>query len=165
MKPETGFDIPSFPGIAKILARALLVLGFPLILSSCGLFSSDISPPPRNGTQEILFLCDKKINSGMQLPVEVIYIRADEDPKQVIDIGPDAWFDSEERDKWPYKETFFLRSGIEKRLRLEKPPETTAVVVFFSFFQVREPDDQQVILETDALEQEVIWVGANRVYH
>lgn len=155
----------SLKSIRNVLGKVGGVVGICLVLAACGLFSSDIPPPPRNKTQEILFLCDQRINSGMQLPVELIYIRADEDPKQVVDIGPDAWFDSEEREKWPYKETFMLQGGHEYRLRLEKPPETTAVVIFFSFYQVEERDHQQVILETDAAEKAVIWVGADRVYH
>ena len=165
MRTAPGTGGVGLRSIRNTLGKMGVAVGLCMVLAACGLFSSDIPPPPRNKTQEILFLCDQRINSGMQLPVELIYIRADEDPKQVVDIGPDAWFDSEEREKWPYKETFLLQGGHEYRLRLEKPPETTAVVIFFSFYQVDERDHQQVILETDAAEEAVIWVGADRVYH
>ncbi|MEE4359339.1 MAG: hypothetical protein V2I97_22905 [Desulfococcaceae bacterium] len=150
--------------LKKTEIRKIVIFPAAVLLLSCGLFSSD-PPPPRNETKSILFKCDKYINSGMLLPAELIYVTADDDLKQITAIGPDAWFDSKEREKWPFKETFMLRSGQDYLLRLTKPPDCKSLVIFTSFFQVKEAEAQQVILTTDAKEKEVIWIGAESLYH
>lgn len=140
---------------------------FALILLSA--FSCCLLPepqkPPQNMTKTILFKCDNSINEGMILPVDVIYITADSGLKEVVKIGPDAWFDSEERDLWLFKQTLMLGGGDEILLKLSKPPETKFIVIFASFFKVKDKKVQQVILHPDAIEQEVVWVAAQALYH
>jgi len=146
---------------------AIFVLGF---LSSCSLILPKSPQPPRNNTKTILFKCDSYINHGMLLPVDVIYVTADDNLKEVTKIGPIVWFDSKEREGWPHKQTLNLRSGIEVRLKLNKPPETKYVVIFAPFFKTDDQEAQQVILPPDSEEnkkgkEEVVWVGANSLYH
>lgn len=139
-----------------------------IVLHSCGLFRS-APKPPRVNTQVIRFKCDSNINQGMLLPVEVIYVTADNNLKEVTAIGPDAWFDSKERESWAHRQTLSLRSGREVRLWLERPPETKYIVIFASFFQINDQEAQQVIIEPDPEKkkagEEVIWVGASAIYH
>ncbi len=142
---------------------ALLLSG--LLLPACGLFSPDFPEPPRNGTRTIRFKCDGRINSGMLLPVEIIYLGPDDDVKALTGIGPDAWFDSEKRNKWPHKKTLMFRNGQDRRIRLDKPPETETVVVFASLYGVRTPEAQQVVLGPEADKEEIIWVGSAALYH
>lgn len=99
------------------------------------------------------------------MPVEVIYIMADGNIKEVTKIGPDVWFDSKERESWPYKQTLMLRSGEEILLKLDRPEEIKFIVIFASFYLVKDQNVQQVILGPDAAEQEVVWVSAKALYH
>jgi CDP-glycerol glycerophosphotransferase (TagB/SpsB family) len=106
----------------------------------------------------------------MLLPVDVIYVTADDNLKEVTKIGPIDWFDSKERESWPHKQTLNLRSGIEVRLKLNKPPDTKYVVIFAPFFKGEDQEAQQIILPPDPEEskkekEEVVWVGANSLYH
>jgi hypothetical protein len=145
----------------------MLVLGF---LFSCSLILPKSPQPPRNNTKTILFKCDSYINHGMLLPVDVIYVTADDNLKEVTKIGPNVWFDSKERESWPHKQTLSLRSGIEVRLKLNKPPDTKYVVIFAPFFKGEDQEAQQIILPPDPEEnkkekEEVVWVGANSLYH
>jgi len=143
-----------------------VVLPAMLILSSCGLFFPP-KPyiPPLNKTETVVFKCDWSINSGMGLPVDVIYITGDDNLKEVVQIGPDAWFDSKEREDWTFKQMLMLKGGEEIVLKLSKPPETKFIVIFASFYQVKDQKAQQVIFTPDAGKQEVIWVSANALYH
>lgn len=145
----------------------ITVLSALALLPSCSCFLFPPKPyiPPLNETTSILFRCDSYINEGMALPLDVIYITAEGDLKEVTKIGPDAWFDSQERERRPFKQTLMLRSGEEVLLKLAKPPETKFIVIFASFYQVENQQDQQVILAQDAPQQVVIWVGAKALYH
>ena len=148
------------------LGRRGVAIAAALMAASCGLFSPDIPPPPRSDTEVIWFKTDRRINDGMLLPAEIIYVTADREVASLIEIGPGAWFDSPERDKWPHKTPLMFRNGQDLRYRLaEKPPETHSVVVFFSFFGVEAPEVQQVILGPDEGREAVIWIGAHAVYH
>ena len=145
---------------------AIFILGF---LFSCSLIMPKSPQPPLNNTKTILFKCDSDINQGMLLPVDVIYVTADDNLKEVTKIGPNDWFDSKERESWPHKQTLNLKSGIEIRLKLNKPPETKYVVIFAPFFKAEDQEAQQVILPPDEKskkeKEEVVWVGANSLYH
>lgn len=101
----------------------------------------------------------------MGLPVDVIYITGNDNLKEVTQIGPDAWFDSKEREDWTFKQTLMLKGGQEIILKLSKPPETQFIVIFASFYEVMDPKVQQVILTPNAAEEEVIWVSAHALYH
>ena len=142
----------------------LLVLA---MLYACALFRSP-PKPLRVDTLSILFKCDSEINQGMLLPIDVIFITADDNMKEVTKIGPTAWFDSEERQSWAHRQTLSLRSGVEVRLILNKPPETKSIVIFASFFQVEDQHAQQVIIEPDpegnGAVEEVIWVSSAAIY-
>ena len=146
---------------------ALFLLG--MLLAACGLFGSKTDAPPRMETRSILFKCDRDINHGMLLPVEVIYITTDDSLKEVMEIGPDAWFDSKQRESWAHRQTVSLRSGIDARLILNKPPQTKYIVIFASYFRNEDPEAQQIVLspdaETEAPAEEVVWVGAASLYH
>jgi hypothetical protein len=140
-------------------------------LISCGLIlPKSPPPPPLNETKTILFKCDSYINQGMLLPVDVIYVTADDNVKEVTKIGPVGWFDSKERESWPHKQTLSLKNGLEIRLKLNKPPETKYIVIFASFFQAQDQESQQVILppapeKGKKTEEEVVWVSAKALYH
>lgn len=139
-------------------------------LVSCGLFSSGPPSAARNETKTILFKCDRVINQGMLLPVDVIYVTANDNLKEITQIGPLAWFESKQRDGWPYKQTLNLKSGVDVRLRLDKPPDTVYIVIFASFFQVNDAAAEQVILPPTAgkdrsAQEQVVWVAARALYH
>jgi len=162
---------PNFSPMKKLMTIPVkpyvAVLSALLILSSCRCFLFPPKPyvPPRSQTETILFKCDRTINEGMGLPVDVIYITGDDNLKEVTQIGPDAWFDSKEREDWTFKQTLMLKGGQEIILKLSKPPETQFIVIFASFYQVKDPKVQQVILTPNAAEEEVIWVSAHALYH
>jgi len=148
--------------IPKVVLIALL------LATSCKdtfLFPPKPYVPPFNETETILFISDNEINEGMGLPVEVIYVTGSDDLKQVTDIGPDVWFESKEREGWPFKQTLMLKGGEEILFKLNKPSETKYIVVFATFFRVKDQEAQQVILDPDAGEQAVVWVGARAIYH
>jgi hypothetical protein len=153
----------------KIQAQVyLFLLSASLLLSSCSscfLFPPKPYVPPRNETKTIVFKCDRHINSGMALPVDVIYVTAEDDIKKVTEVGPDAWFESKDRENRPFKETLMLKGGEEINLELSKPPETKFIVIFASYYQVQHQKEQQVILTPNAKEEEVIWVGTRALYH
>ncbi|MDM8542954.1 hypothetical protein QUF90_17915 [Desulfococcaceae bacterium HSG9] len=137
-----------------------------LLLSSCGLFYPDQPPPPHVKTKTILFKCDNSINHDMLLPVEVICLTTDGQLGEVAGIGPNNWFDSKERNKYPFKHTLMLRNGEDRLLRLKKmPPDAKYVVLFASYYKVEEQEPQQIVLTTDAEIKEVVWVSAVSLYH
>jgi hypothetical protein len=151
----------------RIQMRTVFILLVLAMLYACALFRSP-PEPLRVDTLSILFKCDSEINQGMLLPVDVIFITADDNMKEVTKIGPTAWFDSEERQSWAHRQTLSLRSGVEVRLILNKPPETKSIVIFASFFQVEDQHAQQVIIEPDpegnGAVEEVIWVSSAAIY-
>lgn len=142
LKKPRGFS-PNFSPTAERMVAPLSQCGAVLfvlvLLTSCGIFKSPPKPyiPPRNETKAILFKCDNYINQGMGLPVDVIYVTAEDNLKEVTKIGPDAWFDSEERKNWPFKQTLMLKGGEEIMLNLSRPPETKFIVIFASFIAWR----------------------------
>lgn len=153
----------------RFIGRLLFIPAL-VALVSCGLFSSRPPSAPRNQTKTILFKCDRFINQGLLLPVDVIYVTANDNLKEITQMGPLSWFDSKQRDGWPYKQTLNLKSGVDVRLRLDKPPDTTYIVIFASFFQVNDAAAEQVILPPTAgkdqgAQGQVIWVAARALYH
>ncbi len=137
-----------------------------LSLSACGLFYPEQKPPPHVKTQTILFKCDNLINNDMLLPVEVICLNQDDQLGEVAGVGPNDWFESDIRKKYPFKHTLMLRNGEDRLLKLKKKqPDAKYIVIFASYFQVEEPEPQQIILTTDAELKEVIWVSMAALYH
>ncbi len=150
------------PSMIKTFISLFLLLG----LSACGLFYPDQEPLPHVKTQTILFKCDNLINNAMLLPVEVICLTQDDQLGEVVGVGPNDWFESDIRKKYPFKHTLMLRNGADRLIKLKKmPPDAKYVVIFASYYQVEEPEPQQIILTTDAELKEVIWVSMAALYH
>ena len=151
-----------FPPIIKTFISLFVLLS----LSACGLFYPEQKPPPHVKTQTILFKCDNFINNDMLLPVEVICLNQDDQLGEVAGVGPNDWFESDIRKKYPFKYTLMLRNGEDRLLKLKKKqPNAKYIVIFASYFQVEEPEPQQIILTTDAELKEVIWVSIAALYH
>ncbi len=151
-----------FPSIIKTFISLFLLLS----LTACGLFFPEQKPPPHVKTKTILFKCDNRINNDMLLPVEVICLTQDDQLGEVVGVGPNDWFESDIRKKHPFKHTLMLRNGEDRLLKLKKmPPDAKYVVIFASYYQVEDPEPQQIILTTDAEMREVIWVSMAALYH
>ncbi len=150
----------------RAVVKLLWILGMLSGLSACGLFFPEQVPPPHVKTQTILFKCDNRINNDMLLPVEVICLTQDEQLGEVVGVGPNDWFESDVRKKYPFKHTLMLRNGEDRLVKLKKmPPDAKYVVIFAYYYQVAEPEPQQVILTTEAELREVVWVSMAALYH
>jgi hypothetical protein len=111
-------------------------------------------------TESIVFQCDKIINQGMLLPVDVIYITKYRMPRAVISIGPNRWFNSLEREQWETKQTLSLKGGETKTLNLNKLwlEDTVLLIIFANFKDVKDPDSQQIIIDESRRPNEKILV-------
>jgi hypothetical protein len=148
----------------EIALISLFLLVNILMLSSCG-SSKGVVVREEEGVGKILaksiiFQCDKQINQGMLLPVDVIYITRYHRPREVIAIGPNNWFNSSERQKWETRQTLSLKGGETRTLELNQLwlRETKLLVIFADFKDVEEPDPQQVLIDRSGKHKEKILV-------
>ncbi len=153
------------PRIAeKLILISLFLLLNISMLSSCGSSKGSVANEERNvgkiQAKSIIFQCDKKINQGMLLPVDVIYITRYHRPREVISVGPNNWFNSLEREKWETRQTLSLKGGETKTLELNKLwlKETKLLVIFADFKDVEEPHSQQIIIDRSGKHKEKILV-------
>ncbi len=111
-------------------------------------------------TRSIAFVCDRQINQGQLLPVDVIYIQRHQLPSEVISLGPDHWFDHIQRERWEEKQTLSLKGGDEKRLELNPLwlRHTRFLVVYADFKDVDAPYSQQLILDETAHKRPTVQV-------
>ncbi len=127
-----------------------------LALAGCG--GQVVIQPVR--TQTLYFQADPKINYGQILPVDIIYVSFLHELRDIVAIGPKAWFDSDKRQNWPARQSLGIVGG--QNLKVELNPALVSrspfIVVFATFKGVTDPAPQQVVLDSQAGEVEVIQV-------
>ena len=143
--------------------RFQIYLLLTLILCFCmaGACSSKPKPPQEKvghiDTKTIVFECDKQVNQGLLLPVDVIYVTRYRMLREVTAVGPDRWFDSVERAGWEEKQTISLKGGDIKKLKLKRlwRDHSKVLVVYANFKGINGPHPQQVIIDhtTDSEEK------------
>jgi hypothetical protein len=103
-------------------------------------------------TKSLTFKCDKQINQGMLLPVDIIYVTRFRMPREVISVGPNQWFDSVVREGWEEKQSLSLRGGDQKTVELNKGwlEHSKYLIVYADFKGVKTPAYQQIILDENA---------------
>jgi hypothetical protein len=150
----------------------LIKIKFLIIISAAALLTlfsacQTVSLHPQIKTKTIILHCEGDFNSGMRLPVELVFIPFNEKIDTVMKIGPDAWFDSDKRGQWPYRQSLSLAAG-EKR-RVEVPlkyfKNMIAVVVFADYFALHEPKGQAVVIDAEGAKKENIFVTAGGLLH
>ena len=137
---------PSFHRYVTIL--------FCWLLLAAGCASTDNTEADfgRVPTRTITFSCDRQINQGQLLPVDIIYVARYHLPGAVISIGPDHWFDHIERERWEQRQTLSLSGESEKTVTLNPLwlKETQFLIVYADFKDVSAPYPQQIVLDETA---------------
>lgn len=137
--------------IASLLLAALA------LSAGCGGGGVTIKPVR---TQILYFQADPKINYGQILPVDIVYVTYLHDLREIIAIGPSAWFDSDKRQMWAGKQSLGIVGG--QKVKLDLNPVLVSrspfIAVFATFKGVSNPAAQQVVLDSQASESEVIMV-------
>lgn len=102
--------------------------------------------------KRIKFKCEKKINQGMLLPVDIIYVTRFRMPREVISVGPNRWFDSLVRENWEEKQSLSLKGGDEKTVEINRVwlENSKFLIIFADFKGVKITDQQQIILDETA---------------
>jgi hypothetical protein len=141
----------------KIPRKKKTMQFFPLLLFSfyvlsCASSEKEVIDYGLIQTESITFSCDRRINQGMLLPVDIIYIQRFHMPGEVISLGPDQWFNHIEREKWEEKQTLSLKGGEEIQVKLNPlwMENTKFLIIFADFKDVNNPYSQQIILDESA---------------
>jgi hypothetical protein len=149
----------------KLILISLFLLVNITMYSSCGSSSrqSVAHEEIKTGkikTESIVFQCDKQINQGMLLPVDIIYVTKYRRPREVISIGPNNWFNSLEREKWGTRQTLSLKGGEIKTLKLNSLwlKNTKLLVIFANFKDVKDPNSQEIIIDQSGKQSVTILV-------
>lgn len=110
--------------------------------------------------RSITFTCDPQINQGQLLPVDIIYVARYQTPREVIAIGPDQWFNSEERMQWETRQTLDLKGAETKTIQLNQRwlKDAKLLIIFADFKDVKNPQSQQVIIDNLPVRKEHIHV-------
>ncbi len=111
-------------------------------------------------TQTLYFQADPEINYGQILPVDIIYVSFLHELRDIVAIGPKAWFDSDKRQNWPGRQSLGIRGG--QKIKVDLNPTLVSrspfIVIFATFKGVSDPAPQQVVLDNQAGEVEIIQV-------
>ena len=149
----------------KLILISLLLLVSMTMFSGCFLFSRKSVEDEeieigKIQTESIVFQCDKFINQGMLLPVDVIYVTKYRRPREVISVGPNNWFNSLERERWETIQTLSLKGGETQTLKLNKLwlKNTKLLVIFANFKGEKDPHSQQIIIDKSGEQTEKILV-------
>lgn len=149
----------------RLFFISLLLFLFVLIFNSFGCSflkarRSDGNDLGKIKTKQIIFQCDKVINQGLLLPVDVIYVTRYHRPREVIAIGPNKWFNSLQRERWETKQTLGFTGGETKTLKLNKLwlKNSKLIIIFANFKDVKDPGSQQVIIDRSGKRKKKILV-------
>ena len=71
-------------------------------------------------TKRINFRCDSKYNEGFILPVDIVYVPKGEKIDTITGVSPDEWFDSQEREEWPYIQSLsFTENDVRNTVKID----------------------------------------------
>lgn len=135
---------------------------FPCIILGCGTTLQPIEPIE---TRYIEFDCDKTINGGKNLQIDVIYITYVQELREVTRLGPKQWFETENRNQWKFKESVILKGGDQAVVKLDPLilERTVLLVIFANYTSVFDPAYQQVVVDFAGKETEIIEVRKSRL--
>ena len=132
------------------------------------IFSCACSGTPLLKTKTIRFRCDSQFNEGLRLPVDIVFVPEGESVDTITKTSPDDWFDSEQRDQWQFKQSLSLlengqRNDVE--IKLKKPVRTIGLVVMADYREIKNAEQQIVVLDTGAKENEDVFVTVEGILH
>ena len=119
-------------------------------------------------TTTVKFRCDSQFNSGLRLPVDLVFIPEGERVDTITKVAPDEWFDSDQREQWQFKQSLSLVENGERNdveIKLTKPARTIGLVIMADFLEIKEAKQQIIILDTGAKENEDVFVTINGILH
>ncbi len=97
---------------------------------------------------KLVFHCEDNINQGLLLPVDIISVSKGEE-KSILQIGPDAWFESEYRETLPDTKLIklALNNGAIQEVKIDVSRKNDEIVIIFADYRdVIEQDAQQIII-------------------
>ena len=143
----------------KTSNRWALILVLAFSLAGCGYIAKHFKTKTVQ-TRSIVFICDRKFNSGQRLPIDIVYVPVNENVSSVTKIGPRAWFEEDKRSGWPYKQSLSLFEGAPKSqvVDLKVPAETQAIVIITDYLKLKGPQGEQIVLDAKAKIEETIFV-------
>ncbi len=140
-----------------------------MLLVSVALLLPNCKPPqePVLKTKKLILRADSAFNDGYRLPVDLVFIREGEAPDTVTGIGPDDWFDSDDRDKWAFKQSLSLIHGERKTvvIHLKRPSNAVAMVIVADYKPLKDAKGQVVVLAADAAEVENVFITIDGLLH
>ncbi len=119
-------------------------------------------------TKNLIFRCDSNFNDGFILPVDIVYIPDGEKEDAIIGVSPDNWFESQEREEWPYLQTVsFSENNVRSTIKVElkPPPRTTKMIVIADYRGLTDLKTQAIVFTKDAKENEDIFITINGLLH
>lgn len=149
-EPVAGCRFLKF-GPAITLLAAFTVVAF--FSGGCAWKYEQQNPPQgKIRTKSLTFKCDRQINQGMLLPVDIIYVTRFRMPREVISVGPNQWFDSVVRENWAEKQSLSLKGGDEKTVKMNKGwlDNSQYLIIYADFKGITMPAQQQIILDDNA---------------
>lgn len=151
-----------FSGASGKLLAGLLLLSGCLFASGCGTTLKPIEPV---ATRYIEFQCDPVINGKKSLAVDIIYITYVQELREVTALGPEKWFEAEDRKEWRFKESVVLNGGDQAVVELDPLilERTVLLVIYADYKSVLEPASRQVIVDFAGKDMEVISVQKSRL--
>jgi hypothetical protein len=153
---RTGYSQPW----QRTIAYALVMCA---VICSCACSGS-----PLLITKTIKFRCDSEFNEGLRLPVDVVFVPDGESIDTITKVAPDDWFDSEQREQWQFKQSLSLIENGERNdveVKLKKPVRTVGLVIMADYREIKNAEQQIVILDTGAKENEDIFVTIDGILH
>ncbi|MFH1859955.1 MAG: hypothetical protein ABH870_02925 [bacterium] len=96
---------------------------------------------------KLTFQCDDNINGDMLLPVDIILVSQGEE-KAILQIGPDAWFESEYRNNLTKGQLIklALKGKEEKEIKVNVPQKESVAIIFADYTQITDQNLQQIII-------------------
>ena len=96
---------------------------------------------------KLVFRCADNINEGFLLPVDIISVSQEEE-KAILQIGPEAWFESEYRSKLTKEQLvkIAINSGKITEIAIDIPQKKSVVIIFADYMEITEQNPQQLII-------------------
>ena len=137
---------------------ALLAAGLALIAVMAGCASS--YKPKLVETRRLVLFCDRELNAGQKLPVDIVYVPLRESLVAVTQVSVADWFEKDKRAAWPHLKAVSVSGLAPERMELKitPPAETQAIVIRANYLNVKGPEGLQLILDGSAKEEEIIFV-------
>ncbi|MFH1097765.1 MAG: hypothetical protein ABH886_06015 [Candidatus Desantisbacteria bacterium] len=100
----------------------------------------------------LVFRCDNVINEGLLLPVDVILVTQEEE-KAILQIGPNAWFESEYRNNLAKEQIVKLAlvSGETKEIPIDVSQQKGVAIIFADYTNLTGQDTKQLVIHSPQL--------------